>query len=80
MIKTDWEEAEMLTSKQIRLDILSDEAKKELIDFYEFLILKHGKVTPVDKSKKQAFFQAVKKHSFKLPGGYKFNREEIHER
>ena len=30
--------------------------------------------------KKQQFLRLVDKHSFKLPGDYQFNREQLHER
>jgi hypothetical protein len=30
--------------------------------------------------RQQRFFESVKKHSFKLPKDYQFNREELHER
>jgi hypothetical protein len=69
--------------KQLDLEILPKEAKKELLDFYEYLLNKYGrakkeKVT-MEKRKLQ-FFESVKKHSFVLPENYRFNREELHER
>jgi hypothetical protein len=30
--------------------------------------------------RQQHFFESVKKHAFKLPKDYRFNREELHER
>jgi hypothetical protein len=67
----------MSTGEQLDLDILPDEAKREIKDFYEFLVRKH--VTKKVKDKKY-FFKSVKLHSFKFPENYKFNREELHER
>lgn len=32
------------------------------------------------KAKKERFFEFIEKHAFKLPKGYKFEREELHER
>ena len=66
-----------MQTKEIRLDKLPEAARKELYDFYEFLASKYGKKMVVAVSKKKLFFKSVAKHSFKLPAGYKFNREEI---
>ncbi len=60
---------------KLDLDVLPDDAKRELIDFYEYLKEKYGK-----KGKKERFFDFVEKHKFKLPKDYKFDREEAHER
>ena len=73
----------MARLKEIDIDILPDEVKKELLDFYEYLITKYGKKQLKLKSpvkNRKLFFESVKKHSLKLPRGYKFNREELHER
>lgn len=69
-----------MQTKEIRLDKLPEAARMELYDFYEFLTSKYGKKTAVAISKKKLFFESVAKHSFKVPAGYKFNREEIYER
>lgn len=69
-----------MQTKEIRLDNLPEAARMELYDFYEFLASKYGKKTAVAVSKKKGFFESVARHSFKLPAGYKFNREEIYER
>ena len=69
--------------KELDMDILPDEVKKELLDFCEFLVTKYGKKEvklKVTEKNKKVFFASVKKHSFKLPADYKFNREELHER
>ncbi|MBI5875315.1 MAG: hypothetical protein HZB81_05660 [Deltaproteobacteria bacterium] len=66
--------------KNINLDMLPEKARSELFDFYEFLTTKYGKkLTDVEKNKK-IFLESVRDHSFKLPVGYKFNREEIYEK
>ncbi|MEW6107764.1 MAG: DUF2281 domain-containing protein [Nitrospirota bacterium] len=73
----------MARLKEIDIDILPDEVKKELIDFYEFLLKKYGKKNFKLKSPvkdKRVFFESVKKHAINLPKDYKFNREELHER
>jgi hypothetical protein len=67
----------MGTKEQLDLDILPEEAKKEIKDFYEFLVSKYA--TKKARNKK-AFLETVKMYSFKLPVDYKFNREELHER
>jgi hypothetical protein len=63
--------------KEINMDILPEEVKKQLLDFYEYLANKYGKKKLKDK---KVFFESVKLHSFKLPEDYKLNREELHER
>jgi len=73
----------MANPKEIDIGILPEEVKKELLDFYEYLITKYGKKELELKSPikdRRVFFESVKKHSVKLPRGYKFNREELHER
>ncbi len=73
----------MTKLKELDMDILPEEVKKELLDFYEYLVTKYGKKQlklKGTKKDKKVFFESVRKHSFKLPGDYKFNREELHER
>ncbi len=60
--------------KTIDLDILPDDAKKELIDFYEYLVKKYKRRENVE------LLEIYKKYNIKLPPDYKFDREEIHER
>lgn len=67
----------MAQAREIDMGILPEEVKKELIDFYEYLANKYGKKKLKDK---KAFFVSVKLHSFKLPEGYRFDREDMHER
>ena len=60
--------------KTIDLDILPDDAKRELIDFYEYLVKKYKKTENVE------LLEIYKRYNIKLPSDYKFNREELHER
>jgi len=73
----------MARLKEIDMDVLPEEVKNELLDFYEYLITKYGKKQSEIKGiarDRRVFFESVKKHSVKLPEDYKFNREELHER
>lgn len=70
-----------LQIQEIDMSVLPKEVKKELLDFYKYLVIKYRKKEPKQKSfLKKSFFESLKKHSFKLPEDYKFNREELHER
>ena len=53
----------MAETNKIDIDVLPEEIKKELIDFYEFLLQKHAACKAKNK---KAFFDSVKMHSFKL--------------
>jgi predicted ATP-grasp superfamily ATP-dependent carboligase len=68
----------MQVVKEIDLLILPEEARRELLDFYEFLLKKY--VIRKKDVKKGAFFSMVEKYSFTLPSTYKFNREELYEK
>lgn len=70
----------MQTAKQLKIDNLPAEAQRELFDFFEFLSAKYNKQTASSEKSKKEFMQLVAKHSFKLPDGYKFSRDEIYER
>jgi hypothetical protein len=73
----------MARLREIDMDIMPEEIKNELLDFYEYLITKYGKKQLELKDNvrdKRVFFESVKKHSVRLPESYKFNREELHER
>jgi len=70
----------MHTAKQLKIDNLPAEAQRELFDFFEFLSAKYSKQTTSSEKNKKTFMQLVAKHSFKLPDGYKFSRDEIYER
>jgi len=67
----------MGTQQNLDLDKLPYEAKKEILDFYQFLVKKYAIKKVKDKNR---FFEIVKAHSFKLPEDYKFNRESLHGR
>lgn len=60
----------------VDLNILNDQAQKEIIDFYEFLIFKYGKVTTKSKNKLQNFLA----DPIKINIPYVFNRAELYER
>jgi len=73
----------MARLKEIDMNILPEEIKKELLDFYEYLITKYGEKQSelkVPIKDKQVFFESVKRHSIKLPEDCRFDREELHER
>jgi len=70
----------MQTAKQLKISNLPAEAQRELFDFFEFLSAKYKKQAASSEKSKKTFMQLVAKHSFKLPDGYKFNRNGIYER
>ena len=70
----------MQTAKQLKIDNLPADAQRELFDFFEFLSAKYKKSAVSSTKNKKTFMQLVAKHAFKLPTGYKFNRDEIYER
>jgi hypothetical protein len=70
----------MHTAKQLKIESLPAEAQRELFDFFEFLSAKYNKSVISSGKNKKTFMQLVAKHAFKLPAGYKFNRDEIYER
>jgi hypothetical protein len=73
----------MARLKEIDMNILPEEMKKELLDFYEYLITKYGEKQSelkVPIKDKRVFFKSVKRHSIKLPEDYRFDREKLHER
>jgi hypothetical protein len=66
------------TAKQkIDLRILPEEARKELIDFYEYLISKYKRGA---RRAKKRLKEILSNPIGILPDNYKFNREEAHER
>jgi len=70
-------------SSFIDLNALSEEAKKELESFYEYLIYKYQKKKKRKTSKEKKikeFLEFLDKHEYNLPKDYKFNRDELHER
>jgi hypothetical protein len=61
--------------KEIDIDILPEDVKRELMDFYEYLINKYvTKVVTMEK--KQIRFSAINLNT----KGFKFNREEANAR
>ena len=67
----------------IDINSLTEEARKELESFYEYLVFKYKKKIKRktdEENKKEQFFRFVENHSYNLPENYKFNREELHER
>jgi len=67
-----------MSEKVINLEVLPEDAQRELIDFYEYLVKKYGKRESFNK--KIEFFEFVKNHRVSLPKSYQFNREEVYER
>ena len=64
--------------KEIDLDALPEEARKELMDFYEFLFYKYPHKNL--KQKKEALKSILQNPVGILPENYRFSREEAHER
>ena len=62
--------------KQIDLGILPKEARRELMDFYEFILKKYGINKEGKDIEKGILADQIKIDTKK----WKFNREEIHER
>ena len=66
-----------ITNQKINLDILPEEARKELIDYYDYLKSKYAKETEqAEKRLKKVLSNPVGI----LPANYRFNREDAHER
>ncbi len=68
----------MGTKEQLDLDILPDEAKREIKDFYEFLLKKYKNKI---QTKKELYDldSFLNKYNLDL-SSFKFDREKIHER
>jgi len=65
--------------KEINLKILPEEARKELLDFYEYLVSRYRK--NADKLDKENRLKKILSNPVGvLPADYKFDREEAHER
>ena len=71
--------------KTIQIENLPTPARRELMDFYEFLLQKYA--APLKNKRKLQSPEKIKrlKRIFEdshgtLPKGYRFNREEAHER
>lgn len=80
----------MKESVTIKIDLLPDGAKKEIVDFYEYLLHKYSRKTDmakVSKMKKKsgartaiAFLREIDKFSFDLPKDYRFDRDSLYDR
>jgi hypothetical protein len=74
----------MVQSAFINIDLLSQEAKKELETFYEFLLFKYRKPgqekEDPGRDKIKEFRSFADRHLIDLPADYKFNREEANAR
>jgi len=64
--------------KEIDLEILPKEVRIELVDFYEYLITKYKKHKKVEK--RERLQKILSNPKGILSKGYKFDREEAHER
>jgi len=75
----------MKQSVTIKIDRLPDGAKKEMADFYEYLLHKYSKKMDMDKSSatkkihgvrsdQKAFFKKIEEFSFNIPKDYHFDR------
>lgn len=65
----------------IDLICLPEEARQELLTFYEFLLFKHQRQEKGSTQEKKAILKEIfQEAKGKLPVGYSFNRAEIHER
>jgi len=68
-----------IKQKQIDLEILPQEARKTLLDFYEYLVSRYRK--NADKLDKENRLKKILSNPVGvLPADYKFGREEAHER
>lgn len=66
-----------------KLDLfqLPEIARRELLDFYEFLLSKYQKKSrTVSEEKQRILLELFQEAEGKLPSEYTLNREELHER
>lgn len=81
----------MKQSVTIKIDRLPDGAKKEMADFYEYLLHKYSTKMDTDKtlamrkiprvqSVQKAFFKKIKEFSFDIPKDYHFDRDSLYDR
>jgi len=81
----------MKQSVAIKIDRLPDGAKKEMADFYEYLLHKYSAKKDVDKasamrkisgvrSDQKKFFKKIEDFSFNIPKGYHFDRDSLYDR
>ena len=65
-----------MISKELKIDVLPDEGKKELMDFYEFLLKKYGISTPKKKKNLSEFAGILEKLPIEPEEYQKTIREE----
>jgi hypothetical protein len=80
----------MKQSVTIEVDLLPDGAKKEMADFYEYLLNKYSmkiniEKVPIVKKKSGkrtaiSFFKKIDGFSFDLPKDYHFDRDSLYDR
>ena len=81
----------MKQSVTIEIDLLPDGAKKEMVDFYEYLLHKYSAKMDMDKasamkkipgvrSAQKSFFKKIEEFSFDLPKDYHFDRDSLYDR
>ena len=81
----------MKPSVTIKIDRLPDGAKKEMADFYEYLLHKYSTKKDMDKasvmkkisgvrSAQKSFFKKIEEFSFNIPKDYHFDRESLYDR
>lgn len=75
----------------IKIDLLPDGAKREIVDFYEYLLHKYSTNTEIErvaamkkkhgkKSALKSFFKKIDDYSFELPQNYHFSRDSLYDR
>jgi len=75
----------------IKIDLLPEGARKEIVEFYEYLLNKYSarkiefkKDTPVKKKmirqSSKLFFKKIEAFTFDLPKDYQFDRDSLYDR
>ena len=75
----------------IKIDLLPEGARKEIVEFYEYLLNKYSarkiefkKDTPVKKKMgrqlSKSFFKKIEAFTFDLPKDYQFDRDSLYGR
>jgi hypothetical protein len=80
----------MKESATIKIDLLPDGARKEIVDFYEYLLNKYSRKNDAVKNSEmkkksgartvRTFLSRTEKLSFDLPRDYCFDRDSLHDR
>jgi len=63
----------------IDLNTLSKSVKNELIDYYQFLLLKYGEEKR-NLNQEKTFLEVARKYRTPMPVDFKFDRDEANER